>query len=380
MTQNELKLQMVAKTNVGQVREHNEDNFIVTSDVEAAWVVPAESYDNPTNGSIMVVADGMGGMNAGEIASKITIDSICTFFKEGIARHLTVAERLIAAIQYAHQHILEYAQLNPETEGMGTTVVIAYIINDKIHVAWSGDSRCYLFRGGKLSQLTKDHSYVQTLLDEGKITKEQAFYHPQSNVIIQSLGDSERPPVPDVVVETLYQGDTVLLCSDGLNAMLEDHAIEGFLQNHQEDLTRCTDKLIEAANEAGGNDNITVVVNQVVAGNLYTDPPNQKPRPKSGVVLLTTGVLLALAGATFYPWIIEEWEKRQGKSKDSTTTATAPLPQMRTPPNTGASSNGKKPPKPLGKDSSDATPETPLKDTLTLIPKVDTANAGRDAK
>ncbi len=323
MTQNVLQLQMVAKTNVGKVREHNEDNFIVTSDVEADWVVPAHPYNNPTSGSIMVVADGMGGTNAGEIASKITIDSICTFFRENIAKERPTSERLVRAIQYAHQQILEYASLNPETEGMGTTVVIAHILNDQLYVAWSGDSRCYVLREGKLLQLTKDHSYVQTLLDEGKLTKNQAFYHPQSNVILQSLGDSERPPAPDIVAETLYQDDVVMLCSDGLNAMIEDHTIENILQNHNKELALCIDKLIKAANDAGGNDNITVVVNRVVKGN--TSPSNDNggnntlPNPRfpakkkiSTAMWIALGMTLASVGLALwsYPELQKKWETK----------------------------------------------------------------------
>lgn len=323
MTQNVLQLQMVAKTNVGKVREHNEDNFIVTSDVEANWVVPAHAYYNPPNGSIMVVADGMGGTNAGEIASKITIDSICAFFRENIAKERPTSERLVRAIQYAHQQILEYASLNPETEGMGTTVVIAHILNDQLYVAWSGDSRCYLLREGKLLQLTKDHSYVQTLLDEGKLTKNQAFYHPQSNVILQSLGDSERPPAPDIVAETLYQDDVVMLCSDGLNAMIEDHTIENILQNHNKELALCIDKLIKEANDAGGNDNITVVVNRVVKGN--TSPSNDNggnntlpnprfPTPKkiSTAMWIALGMTFASAGLAvwYYPELQKKWETK----------------------------------------------------------------------
>ncbi len=323
MTQNALQLQMVAKTNVGKVREHNEDNFIVTSDVEANWVVPAHPYYNPTNGSMMVVADGMGGTNAGEIASKITIDSICAFFRENIAKERPTSERLVTAIQYAHQQILEYASLNPETEGMGTTVVIAHILNDQLYVAWSGDSRCYLLREGKLLQLTKDHSYVQTLLDEGKLTKTQAFYHPQSNVILQSLGDSERPPAPDIVVETLYQDDVVMLCSDGLNSMIEDHTIESILQSPNEELALCIDKLIKAANDAGGNDNITVVVNRVVKG--HTSPSNDNggnntlPNPRFQTRKKTSTAMWVALGMTFasvglavwyYPELQKKWETK----------------------------------------------------------------------
>lgn len=323
MTQNALQLQMVAKTNVGKVREHNEDNFIVTSDVEANWVVPAHPYYNPTNGSMMVVADGMGGTNAGEIASKITIDSICAFFRENIAKERPPSERLVTAIQYAHQQILEYASLNPETEGMGTTVVIAHILNDQLYVAWSGDSRCYLLREGKLLQLTKDHSYVQTLLDEGKLTKTQAFYHPQSNVILQSLGDSERPPAPDIVAETIYQDDVVMLCSDGLNAMIEDHTIENILQNHNKELALCIDKLIKAANDAGGNDNITVVVNRVVKGNTSTSNDNGSnntlPNPRFQTRKKTSTAMWVALGMTFasvglavwyYPELQKKWETK----------------------------------------------------------------------
>ncbi len=209
-----------------------------------------------------------GGLNAGEIASKIAVDSVKTYF-EGLSEREALSDirkNLVGAIQSAHKQIISYGKINPEAEGMGTTAVLAQITLDTVHVAWSGDSRAYLFRGGALSQLSKDHSYVQSLLDEGKITKEQAFYHPNSNVITQSLGDEERAPDPSYVSTPLYQNDLVLLCSDGLNAMIEDEAIERILCDNSGDLNACVDKLIQAANEAGGNDNVTIVLNKVVDG------------------------------------------------------------------------------------------------------------------
>jgi serine/threonine protein phosphatase PrpC len=277
MSDKKLKLQMVAKTDVGRVRDHNEDNFIVTDNYSKEWIVPQAIYANSTHGTIMVVADGMGGLNAGEVASQITVDSVKEYFNTLIPHkfsELVLQNNLISAILYAHKQIISFSKINVETEGMGTTAVLAQVYENKLFVAWSGDSRCYLFRNNKLIQITKDHSYVQSLFDEGKITKEQAFYHPQSNIITQSLGDKDRPPVPSFAMEYLYKNDIIILCSDGLNAMIEDATIESIISNYQNDINYCSELLIQAANDAGGNDNITIILNQVIEGEINTSEPS----------------------------------------------------------------------------------------------------------
>lgn len=298
-----LKLEMVARTNVGKIRDHNEDNFIVSQNCFLDWTIPNGLYTNSIYGTTMLVADGMGGLNAGEVASRITVDSVQEYFRGINPSKLAqegIADILKTAILHAHQEILNYSKINPDTEGMGTTAVLVQIIEDYANIAWSGDSRCYLYRNRELIQLTKDHSYVQSLLDEGKINKTQAFYHPQSNIITQSLGDENRPPKPDFVQEKLYDGDILLVCSDGLNAMLEDHTIAEIIEESRADLSETANKLIEAANLAGGNDNITIVLNEVKEGTTFTkqdlDTPTIDPKKKKGINLPLIMLAMILVG------------------------------------------------------------------------------------
>jgi PPM family protein phosphatase len=271
--QEEVVLEVAAKTSVGRIRELNEDNFIVTNNISGAdWFLPQAPYTNPVTGTVMVVADGMGGMNAGEVASKIAIDSARKYFNalsSSPVKTGRAAPILKDAIMFAHQGIISHALSHPETEGMGTTMVLCWIVGDKVQVAWSGDSRCYCFNSMTgLRQLSKDHSYVQSLVDEGKISAEQAFDHPQNNIVLQSLGDSNIQPEPDVVTIRAQKDDLILLCSDGLSGMLTDPEIESILRESKGDIGGAVTTLIEKANAAGGTDNITVILAKVVENTI----------------------------------------------------------------------------------------------------------------
>lgn len=268
MPDKKLTLEMAARTDAGRERAANEDNFLGTSNYRSAdWILPPETYTDA--GTVMVVADGMGGLNAGEVASRITVDSIKEFlqnFEKTPASDDATRNTLSKAILYAHKKVVAHSKEHAETQGMGSTVVIGFIARNKIYFSWSGDSRGYIFRQGRLQQLTKDHSYVQSLVDDGKLTAEQAFLHPESNVILQSIGDVDRAPQPDHVSFLLGDNDILLLCSDGVNSMLQDAEIEKVLADHTGSLSQCAEKLVEAANQAGGVDNITVMLVRVVAG------------------------------------------------------------------------------------------------------------------
>ncbi|NDC42802.1 MAG: serine/threonine-protein phosphatase, partial [Chitinophagia bacterium] len=233
---------------------------------------------------LAIVADGMGGTNCGEVASRIAKESVQAYFSNpDIDPRRDDCQRLLkAAIMFAHNNIVAHAAEHDETQGMGTTLVLGLICNDELFVAWSGDSRCYLFRNGNLEQISKDHSYVQTLVDEGVITIDQAFYHPQGNIILQSLGDRERPPQPESKRVKLQEHDIILLNTDGLNGMLEDHNIAALIGAHINDMPLLADVLITAANSAGGVDNTTLVLVKLEGDSV----PAIQPQSVVGVYLI----------------------------------------------------------------------------------------------
>jgi serine/threonine protein phosphatase PrpC len=287
----EVVLEVAAKTNVGRIRELNEDNFIVTNNIGGTdWFLPQAPYTNPVTGTVMVVADGMGGMNAGEVASKIAVDGARKYFNALSSSPVKTGRAgpiLKDAILFAHQGIVSHALSHPETEGMGTTMVACWIVGDKVHVAWSGDSRCYCFNPVTgLRQLSKDHSYVQSLVDEGKISAEQAFDHPQNNIVLQSLGDANIRPEPDVVTIRAEKDDLILLCSDGLSGMLTDPEIEAIIRETTGgDIGQTVTTLIEKANAAGGTDNITVILVKVLENTMAPGPTVEQEEFKAGDTL-----------------------------------------------------------------------------------------------
>jgi protein phosphatase len=224
-------IQYDAKTHPGRVRDHNEDN-IFGSNEAGLWVV----------------ADGMGGHACGEVASEIVVKRLRGCYGEG--------KSLPAAIELAHQAVTEHAEANPQAKGMGATVVAMSLHGQSYDIAWVGDSRAYRLRGSELELLSRDHSYLEWLKDNG-ITVEEARRHPKRNVITQSIGVGE--PNPDAVHGDCQPGDRYLLCSDGLNDELTDEEILAILYS-ADNSNVITQRLIEAALEKGGRDNISVIV------------------------------------------------------------------------------------------------------------------------
>lgn len=272
-----IKFKIAAKTNVGRVRQNNEDNLQAASDLSSApmkWVNDMEC-DLGCKGALLVVADGMGGMNAGEVASDIAIETIRDFFSpdkitpEVIGSKVGIEVFMKKAIQVADANIKRVAHENPKYKGMGTTIVIAWLLDGKLYVAWCGDSRAYIFNSiNGIRQISKDHSYVQSLVDKGKITHEAAFDYPDSNIITRCLSDSSQKARPDTISNPIEvcNGDIILLCTDGLSGMIRDHEIEQILAEQSDNLTQCSDKLIEAACDASGDDNITVALCKILSG------------------------------------------------------------------------------------------------------------------
>ena len=233
------------RTDVGVIRSGNEDNFLMLPDE-----------------GLFVVADGMGGHAAGEVASEMAV-SIIGQEMAGAAGQAdeAVAERIRHAIHEANQAIFQRTLTEVDKRGMGTTATSMIVNGIHYLIGQVGDSRAYLFRDGHLVQLTKDHSYVQEQVDAGYLTPEQARTHPYSNVITRCVG-ANAEVVPDVYLGTLRMDDVYLLASDGLTGMLEDQDLLAALETNAAP-QQVVDMLIEEANRRGGLDNITVIVLRV---------------------------------------------------------------------------------------------------------------------
>lgn len=225
-------IRSAASTNVGRVHSLNEDSLGA----------------DPERG-VWLVTDGMGGHAAGEVASRVARDTILA--------EMIAGSDLRGATLAAHAAVVQEAAGNDAQKGMGTTSVALQITDARCELVWVGDSRGYLFRAGKLTQLTKDHSFMQLLIDRQHLTPEQARTHPKRNVVTQVLGYGD--PVPDSVSCLLQQGDVLMLCSDGLYDELSDLEI-GDIMRAETDLQRCVDQLVNTACDKGGRDNISTVL------------------------------------------------------------------------------------------------------------------------
>jgi PPM family protein phosphatase len=250
-----VRLRAAAMTDVGRVREHNEDSVMAIEYTRESMVEPAEEH-------LYVVADGMGGAEAGEVASAIAVETIRAYIESKLEGGGTAngAELLAAALEEANSRIIEYVASHPESRGMGSTGVCALVTPSNAAVAWVGDSRGYLMEGAALRQVTKDHSLVQRLVEIGQITAEEARTHEHKNVITRSLGARQSGPAgAEALALKLKRGDKLMLCSDGLTAHVEDDQIHEILGRHH-DPYEAARELIVAANAGGGTDNISVVV------------------------------------------------------------------------------------------------------------------------
>ena len=221
-------------SDLGRQRQGNEDNYFVRA-------------------PLFVVADGMGGAQAGEVASEMAVDSF-----DGGLGNASAAEGLVRVIQEANRRIHDRSRTDEQAAGMGTTCTAAYVGEADVTIAHVGDSRAYLWRDGELTRLTRDHSLVGELVARGKLTEEQAEAHPQRSVITRALGP-ERDVQVDVETFAARDGDVYLLCSDGLTSMIHEDGVRPVMERMTE-LDRTGRELIAAANEAGGRDNITVIL------------------------------------------------------------------------------------------------------------------------
>lgn len=223
-------------SHVGLRRKHNEDTYFGSAEL-----------------GLWLVADGMGGHEYGEIASAVA--------RETVVREVRAGSPLIEAIRKADAEIIEISQMRQRSLPMGTTIASACIRNDDFEVAWVGDSRAYLWRDGRLQQLSQDHSIVQDLIEKGAISTEQARRHPHRNIITQALGITEPDQLNiETVAGHLAPGDQLLLCSDGLTEELDDSVLTQVLSRKELSAQECVDQLVLAALERGGTDNITAIV------------------------------------------------------------------------------------------------------------------------
>lgn len=262
-----MRIWLTARTDIGLNRENNEDDYCLCSDLESAlWMETKDYVPLSGKGTLAVVADGMGGPNAGEVASSLAIQVIKEVFSDKVVFSMNESpsetESGFKALFHAVQDkLIAWVNNHQEAIGMGTTLVILWLVGQQAYIAWCGDSRCYRFRKDTgLDLLTKDHSYVQELIDRGEIGEEEAFVHPDSNLITRGLGDIDAPFEPEFVACQVEEGDIFLLCSDGLCGSCRDATIEGILANSYRNLSECRDALVQAALDAGGSDNITVVL------------------------------------------------------------------------------------------------------------------------
>ena len=248
-------------TDVGRQREHNEDNLL-------ASIFRFGSGLRRIEYALLVVADGMGGAAAGEVASELSVQTVATVTYETLLKIHTNTEQawlnpgavLRNAVERANQEVFTKAREVPQFMGMGATLTAVLVVQGRAYIGQVGDSRAYILRGGNLRQITRDHSFVGELLRDGRISEAEARTHPRKNIITRAVGSRPRVQV-DVFTEQLQAGDLLLSCSDGLSGMVTDEEMRQLLNDgrskHLDHLEMCT-QLIARANEAGGTDNITV--------------------------------------------------------------------------------------------------------------------------
>jgi PPM family protein phosphatase len=226
-------------SDTGRRRRRNEDNYVVAP-------------------PLFAVADGMGGAQAGEVASQLAASAL----EAGDSDGLSGVERIDALIQEANRRIFDRASTDPTASGMGTTMTVALVEGMTVAIGHVGDSRAYLVRGEQMEQLTEDHSLVNELLKTGKLSEEEAQIHPQRSVITRAVGTDPDVDVDGFSIEA-EEDDVFLICSDGLSDMVEDEEILELVHAHRDDLEKAVKALVAAANRGGGEDNITAVAFQI---------------------------------------------------------------------------------------------------------------------
>ena len=258
-------------TDVGQVRTVDEDSILAA---DLSFGVNSES----SKFLLLAVADGMGGHAKGEEASKIALNAIARAVIPDLLNNTPFTKILEKGIQNANQDILDYTAENPEASGMGTTSVCAVVKDNQIHLANVGDSRAYRVSDDEICRVTKDHSYVQALIDEGDITEEQAREHPRKNEITRAVGIMPSIEV-DTMKLTLDSDESLLLCCDGVIAHLSDDDIHKIIRDSSDPQTACQE-IVDLANERGGSDNISLIIlSSEGSDTKETEPDTKETEP-----------------------------------------------------------------------------------------------------
>jgi len=332
-----VRISVFGKTDVGKTRDHNEDTFLVADLTRKAASLHPEVRDHVVGprGSLFMVADGMGGAAAGEVASRMAADLVfghmsSVWPEDGDTSGQRFAYRMKEAVELANNRIHVYAREHPEVRGMGTTATVAGVFGSDLYLAQVGDSRAYLVRGAQITQITKDQSLMQRLVEAGEITEEEAEQSERRNIILQALGPDPRVKV-DLTWQGLRRNDLLVLCSDGLSGQVKKEEIAE-LAATTSDLMELCSRLIAMANERGGPDNITAVaarfagdglpepdgaaqvghqVYPLTEGEVTTEPvpvytgspapvPVSQQPPQSRRVMIGLLALLALAIAIYF--------------------------------------------------------------------------------
>jgi protein phosphatase len=276
------------RTDVGRMREHNEDAFVVADLTRGQATLQPEvrSHVVGERGTLFMVCDGLGGAAAGEIACAMAIDAILREITAALASEDAPNEDAFAtaikrATSAANAEIHMFAVEHPEFRGMGTTATVAGVLGDAVYLAQVGDSRAYLVRGGVAQQITKDQSLMQKLVEAGELTEEEAAQSERRNIILQALGPEPQIKI-DLTHQQLRRGDVLVLCSDGLSGQVRTDEIARIVSEDEDPMTACK-RLIDLANDNGGPDNITVIVARFDGDGLImpgaTDPVGHRVFP-----------------------------------------------------------------------------------------------------